>query len=178
MFLWQQLSAGKSVIMFWHQQYFLTGVIKSINKSLLTVCSWGRLFRLYVVTSRFHQSAVYNFGMTAWTMKIIVLWNVTPCSLSEIYRRFGEPYYHYIHSKQPWESKTTYIKNGGINLFHTKESHIPDDANFHFRKFGFVSHYFNLHASSLTPVYIFKCLHVIFSTLLSRTLIMIFYSFF
>jgi len=43
--------------------------------------------------------------MSVWTMKIIVFGNVTTSSQAEIYRRFGEPYYLYIHSKQPWRRR-------------------------------------------------------------------------
>ena len=97
--------------------------------------------------------------MTAWTTKI-VFWNVTPCSLAEIYDVSENPTTPTFTVSNPGDEENIFLRNGFIIFYHTKECHIPNDANFRFRKFSFVSHYVTLDASSLTSVYIFKCLHV------------------
>jgi hypothetical protein len=60
-------------------------------------------------------------------MKIDVFWDVVPCSLVDIYKRFREAYcLHHPHS----EAENSYETR--VSIYQTTQSYIPENSHFMF----------------------------------------------
>jgi hypothetical protein len=81
----------------------------------------------------------FNWYMTASTTKNTVFWDVTPCSLVEICRRFGGTYFLHLQVVEKsirvqlavcllWE--LLYLEDGGITFIRIIDKHLQNRGYF------------------------------------------------